>query len=45
MCVRTICIILSGEGKALNIDPLKFYKQLYTIIPSIAFQQNLGMFL
>jgi hypothetical protein len=34
---------MSGEGKALNIDPLKFYKELYSMIPAIAFQKDLGM--
>lgn len=45
MCVRTVCVIMSGEGKALNIDPLNFYKELYSMIPAIAFQKNLGEFL
>ncbi|KAI6200008.1 NOC3-like protein [Aphelenchoides besseyi] len=41
LCIRTVCIVLSGEGKALNIDPLKFYRELYAILPNIPFQQNL----
>ncbi|KAI6189712.1 NOC3-like protein [Aphelenchoides bicaudatus] len=40
MCIRTVCIILSGEGKALNIDPFKFYKELYRLLPAIPFQKN-----
>ncbi|KAI6239224.1 NOC3-like protein [Aphelenchoides fujianensis] len=43
LCIRTVCIVLSGEGKALNIDPLKFYRELYAILPSLAFQQDVDV--
>ena len=29
-CVKTAFTILSGQGSALNIDPIKFYNHLYT---------------
>ncbi|CAD5226119.1 unnamed protein product [Bursaphelenchus okinawaensis] len=40
-CVKTMCVILSAEGQALNIDPIKFYKELYKLMPNIAFQKDL----
>jgi len=39
LCVRTVCVILSGEGKVLNIDPLNFYRSLYNMIPLITKQK------
>ncbi|CAD5231026.1 unnamed protein product [Bursaphelenchus xylophilus] len=39
-CVKTMCVILSAEGQALNIDPIKFYKELYKLMPNIVFQKN-----
>ncbi|XP_061564213.1 nucleolar complex protein 3 homolog [Cololabis saira] len=32
-CIQTVFTILSGQGDALNIDPLKFYSQLYRMLP------------
>lgn len=31
-CVKTVFIILSGQGDVLNIDPLHFYSHLYRIM-------------
>jgi nucleolar complex protein 3 len=31
-CIKTIFIVLSGQGEALTIDPLKFYSTLYNIL-------------
>uniref|UniRef100_A0A3Q2DBI1 Nucleolar complex protein 3 homolog n=1 Tax=Cyprinodon variegatus TaxID=28743 RepID=A0A3Q2DBI1_CYPVA len=31
-CIQTVFTILSGQGEALNIDPLNFYSQLYRIL-------------
>ncbi|KAM4715785.1 nucleolar complex protein 3 homolog isoform 3-T3 [Anableps anableps] len=31
-CIQTVFTILSGQGDALNIDPLNFYSQLYKIL-------------
>ncbi|XP_037547232.1 nucleolar complex protein 3 homolog [Nematolebias whitei] len=31
-CIQTVFTILSGQGDALNIDPLTFYSQLYKIL-------------
>uniref|UniRef100_A0A1A8LCJ6 Nucleolar complex protein 3 homolog n=2 Tax=Nothobranchius pienaari TaxID=704102 RepID=A0A1A8LCJ6_9TELE len=31
-CIQTVFTILSGQGDALNIDPLNFYSQLYRIL-------------
>ncbi|KAH7722396.1 Protein C37H5.5 [Aphelenchoides avenae] len=39
-CIRTVFVILSGEGQALNIDPIKFYKSLYSTVPNIPFQKD-----
>ncbi|KAI1720542.1 nucleolar complex-associated protein domain-containing protein [Ditylenchus destructor] len=39
-CIKTVCIILSGEGQALNIDPLKFYNTFYSIMPNLVFQDE-----
>uniref|UniRef100_A0AC34QBD5 CCAAT-binding factor domain-containing protein n=1 Tax=Panagrolaimus sp. JU765 TaxID=591449 RepID=A0AC34QBD5_9BILA len=39
-CVKTVFIVLSGEGLALNIDPYKFYRCMYRIIPSIPFEKS-----
>ncbi|KAM6897544.1 nucleolar complex protein 3 homolog [Xenentodon cancila] len=34
-CIQTVFTILSGQGDALNIDPLKFYSQLYRMLPRL----------
>lgn len=34
-CVKTVFIILSGQGDVLNIDPLHFYSHLYRIMLNI----------
>ena len=31
-CVLTAFTILSGQGEALNIDPLTFYQHLYRVL-------------
>ncbi|XP_072290451.1 nucleolar complex protein 3 homolog isoform X2 [Eucyclogobius newberryi] len=31
-CIQTVFTILSGQGDVLNIDPLKFYSQLYSVL-------------
>ncbi|XP_070539913.1 nucleolar complex protein 3 homolog [Ptychodera flava] len=31
-CILTVFQLLSGQGQALNIDPLKFYSHLYRIL-------------
>ncbi|GMR60154.1 hypothetical protein PMAYCL1PPCAC_30349, partial [Pristionchus mayeri] len=39
-CVNTVFIILSGDGQALNVDPYRFYKSVYDILPAIPFQKD-----
>jgi nucleolar complex protein 3 len=39
-CIKTIFVILSGEGQAINIDPYRFYKSMYALLPSIPFQKD-----
>uniref|UniRef100_A0A673BHC9 Nucleolar complex protein 3 homolog n=1 Tax=Sphaeramia orbicularis TaxID=375764 RepID=A0A673BHC9_9TELE len=34
-CIQTVFIILSGQGDVLNVDPLKFYSQLYQMLPRL----------
>ncbi|XP_069581246.1 nucleolar complex protein 3 homolog [Brachyistius frenatus] len=34
-CIQTVFTILSGQGDVLNIDPLTFYSQLYTMLPAL----------
>ncbi|RVE59217.1 hypothetical protein OJAV_G00186480 [Oryzias javanicus] len=34
-CVQTVFTILSGQGDVLNIDPLKFYSQVYKMLPHL----------
>ncbi|RNA30303.1 nucleolar complex 3 -like protein, partial [Brachionus plicatilis] len=31
-CIKTIFVVLSGQGEALTIDPMKFYTSLYNIL-------------
>lgn len=31
-CIQTVFTILSGQGDVLNIDPQKFYSQLYSVL-------------
>lgn len=31
-CIKTVFVVLSGQGSALTIDPLRFYNSLYSII-------------
>ena len=31
-CIKTVFIVLSGQGESLSIDPIKFYASLYNII-------------
>ncbi|XP_013420494.1 nucleolar complex protein 3 homolog [Lingula anatina] len=35
LCIQTAFTILSGQGSALNIDPLNFYRHLYKTLLSI----------
>jgi len=39
-CIKTVFIVLSGQGEALTIDPLRFYTSLYNIILSIGIVCN-----
>ncbi|XP_077359885.1 nucleolar complex protein 3 homolog [Festucalex cinctus] len=34
-CIQTVFTILSGQGDALNIDPLNFYSELYAMLPQL----------
>ncbi|XP_061731806.1 nucleolar complex protein 3 homolog isoform X3 [Nerophis ophidion] len=34
-CIQTVFTILSGQGDALNIDPLNFYSHLYKMLPQL----------
>lgn len=34
-CVQTAFAILSGQGSALTIDPMKFYNHLYNALPGV----------
>uniref|UniRef100_A0A3P9J3Y7 Nucleolar complex protein 3 homolog n=1 Tax=Oryzias latipes TaxID=8090 RepID=A0A3P9J3Y7_ORYLA len=34
-CIQTVFTILSGQGDVLNIDPLKFYSQVYKMLPQL----------
>ena len=34
-CIKTVFIVLSGQGEALTIDPIKFYSSLYTILTQL----------
>ncbi|CEF70247.1 Nucleolar complex protein 3 homolog [Strongyloides ratti] len=36
-CVYTVFVILSGDGKTLNIDPISFYKIMYKKMAHIPF--------
>uniref|UniRef100_A0A0N5A011 NOC3-like protein n=1 Tax=Parastrongyloides trichosuri TaxID=131310 RepID=A0A0N5A011_PARTI len=36
-CIYTVFVILSGEGKSINIDPVIFYKVMYKKISYIPF--------
>lgn len=40
LCIRTVFTILSGQGSALNIDPLRFYEHLFRIITSMDGTEN-----
>lgn len=31
-CIRTIFVIISGQGSVINIDPVHFYSHLYKVI-------------
>ncbi|RWS06914.1 nucleolar complex protein 3-like protein [Dinothrombium tinctorium] len=37
-CLKTVFIILTGEGSALNIDPQRFYTMLYNHITFVSFE-------
>ncbi|GMS81051.1 hypothetical protein PENTCL1PPCAC_3226, partial [Pristionchus entomophagus] len=39
-CVNTVFIILAGDGQALNVDPYRFYKSVYDILPALPFQKD-----
>ncbi|MFH4975217.1 hypothetical protein AB6A40_001926 [Gnathostoma spinigerum] len=39
-CIHTVFVILSGEGSAINVDPLCFYRSLYRILPCIVFTRS-----
>jgi nucleolar complex protein 3 len=41
-CTKTVCVVLSGEGQALNIDPLRFYTTIYNVLPCLPFQSTDG---
>lgn len=34
-CIKTIFVILSGQGTVINIDPVHFYSHLYKVIPEL----------
>uniref|UniRef100_A0A8C5DY77 Nucleolar complex protein 3 homolog n=1 Tax=Gouania willdenowi TaxID=441366 RepID=A0A8C5DY77_GOUWI len=34
-CIQTVFTILSGQGEVLNVDPLTFYAQLYSMLPQL----------
>lgn len=34
-CIKTIFVILSGQGTVINIDPVHFYSHLYRVIPEL----------
>lgn len=34
-CIKTIFVILSGQGSVINIDPVHFYSHLYRVIPEL----------
>ncbi len=34
-CIKTVFVILSGQGDVLNIDPLCFYTHLYRIMLNV----------
>lgn len=34
-CIKTIFVILSGQGSVINIDPVHFYSHLYKVIPEL----------
>uniref|UniRef100_A0A0K0DY73 NOC3-like protein n=1 Tax=Strongyloides stercoralis TaxID=6248 RepID=A0A0K0DY73_STRER len=36
-CIYTVFVILSGDGKSLNIDPISFYKIMYKKMAHIPF--------
>eukprot|EP00080_Pristionchus_pacificus_P014601 PDM74621.1 hypothetical protein PRIPAC_41977 [Pristionchus pacificus] len=39
-CVNTVFVILSGDGQALNVDPFRFYKSVYELLPALPFQKD-----
>lgn len=41
-CIQTVFTILSGQGEALNIDPLRFYGHLYRNLLTVNAGQNHG---
>ncbi|CAF0732006.1 unnamed protein product [Brachionus calyciflorus] len=40
-CIKTIFIVLSGQGEALTIDPMKFYTSLYNILLQLSAASDL----
>jgi len=42
-CIHTVFVILSGDGRALNIDPCNFYRAIYRILPRIAVERDPGI--
>ncbi|XP_060876589.1 nucleolar complex protein 3 homolog isoform X1 [Metopolophium dirhodum] len=47
-CIKTIFVILSGQGTVINIDPVHFYSHLYRVIPELdccKYHDNLETFL
>lgn len=40
-CIKTIFIVLSGQGEALTIDPMKFYTSLYNIVLQLSVAGNI----
>ncbi|XP_050523958.1 nucleolar complex protein 3 homolog [Daktulosphaira vitifoliae] len=34
-CIKTIFVILSGQGSVINIDPVHFYTHLFKVIPEL----------
>lgn len=39
-CIKTVFIVLSGQGEALTIDPVKFYTSLYNVILKLSAGKN-----
>lgn len=43
-CVNTVFVILSGEGQLLNVDPSRFYRNVYRILNHLPFEIKAGTY-